>query len=403
MDRSSLWLFCLLVATASTQRIRLPGTPHDQNACNTPSGVPGACVDVRFCPNTARSLDREAQAACGFNDTFPIVCCTETAGSNANHLQDISPPTVDFQCGNNVARVVRLQEVSSRPERLLRAGNVIVFPDETEESTGRPVARAGFLAGEIATHIVGGAIVKKHSWPWMALIGEMDAEEIRWFCGGVLINQQWVLTAYHCFFEHTADIVRLGEHDYNDDNDGALHQDVKVADTVLFPDFAHPEAYHDLALLKLATMVTIQEFVSPVCLPWGSESGRELSGQQATLAGWGDTLFGGYPSSILQEVNVTVFPSDQCDRSYSILSHYAKTWPQGIGQETLCAGDPEGGRDACQGDSGGPIMSQDALGRFMLAGIVSQGYGCGTKDYPGLYVNIRNPLYLTWIKKIAFS
>lgn len=59
-------------------------------------------------------------------------------------------------------------------------------------------------------------------------------------------------------------------------------------------------------------------------------------------------LSGGFPSSILQEVNVTVFSSSQCDRSYSSLTSYATTWPQGIGQETLCAGDPNGGRDACQ-------------------------------------------------------
>ncbi|XP_045128931.1 clotting factor G beta subunit-like isoform X2 [Portunus trituberculatus] len=403
MDCSSLWLFCFLVATASTQSIRLPDMPADQSDCTTSSGVPGECVDVRFCPNTARSLDHDTQAACGFNDTFPIVCCTTVADNSVDRVQDISPPTVDFECGNNVGRVIRLQEISPGPEKFLRADNVIVFPEGTEESSRRPVTRAGFLAGEIVTHIIGGAIVKKHSWPWMALIGERDAAEIRWFCGGVLINQQWVLTAQHCFFQHTADIVRLGEHDYNDDNDGAVHQDIKVADAVPFPDFAHPKAYHDLELLKLVTAVTIQKFISPVCLPWGSESSIELLGQQATLAGWGDTLFGGYPSSILQEVNVTVFSSDQCDRSYSILSHYAQTWPQGIGEETMCAGDPEGGRDACQGDSGGPIMSQDALGRFMLAGIVSQGYGCGNKEYPGLYVNVRNPLYLAWIKKIAFS
>ena len=56
----------------------------------------------------------------------------------------------------------------------------------------------------------------------------------------------------------TADTVRLGEHDYNDDNDGADHQDIKVAETVYFPDFTSPEAYHDLALLKLTSTVNTQ-------------------------------------------------------------------------------------------------------------------------------------------------
>lgn len=57
---------------------------------------------------------------------------------------------------------------------------------------------------------------------------------------------------------------------------------------------------------------------------------------------------GGFPSSILQEVNVTVFQSSRCDNSYSALFHYASRFPQGIGEDILCAGDPAGGRDACQ-------------------------------------------------------
>lgn len=56
-----------------------------------------------------------------------------------------------------------------------------------------------------------------------------------------------------------------------------------------------------------------------------------------------------------------------------------------------------------QGDSGGPLVTQDSRGHFVLAGVVSKGYGCGHKDYLGLYVNMREPPYLAWIKKVAFA
>ena len=56
-----------------------------------------------------------------------------------------------------------------------------------------------------------------------------------------------------------------------------------------------------------------------------------------------------------------------------------------------------------QGDSGGPLVSQEANGIYVLAGIVSLGHGCGRKEYPGLYANVRHPPHLAWIKNIAFA
>jgi len=54
--------------------------------------------------------------------------------------------------------------------------------------------------------IVGGNVVTPNSWPWQVALkynGQL-------FCGGTLLDQNWVLTAAHCEY-NTAQVV-LGEH-----------------------------------------------------------------------------------------------------------------------------------------------------------------------------------------------
>ncbi|XP_045129242.1 venom protease-like isoform X2 [Portunus trituberculatus] len=381
----ALVLLMMLSQATEASAIIFPGQlDHAEgDDCPTSSGGPGKCS--RSCEH---SVGPGEPSRCGIKDSAFLVCCD-----------------IPSKCGKNVQNFLN----SRGPSR----GNVLRPEPPTppspiiEIAASRPARSApgGFVpsGGRSETAEGIGGVNTKSAWPWMTLLGETSNAGIRWFCGGVLINEQWILSALHCFFHNSADVVRLGEHNYNDDNDGAIHEDFGVTETVLYPDFTFGEGYHDLALLKLDKPVAVQEFISPVCLPWGTESDSDVAFRSATLTGWGDTERGGFPTSILQEISVTVFPSAMCNDSYSTLRNFEDTWPRGIGDEILCAGDLNGGRDACQGDSGGPLVTEEANGLFVLAGIVSQGYGCGHKDYPGLYVNIRHKAYLAWIKKVAFT
>ena len=69
------------------------------------------------------------------------------------------------------------------------------------------------------------------------------------------------------------------------------------------------------------------------------------------------------------------------------------------GRDVLCAGHPQGGRDACRGDSGGALLLQDPRTLSWTAvGVVSAGHGCGRREFPGLYTRLAS--YLAWIEEV---
>ncbi|XP_068207689.1 venom protease-like isoform X2 [Palaemon carinicauda] len=350
-----------------------PGSP-----CTTKKGGQGQCTEILKCPGIRETFRTDPPAICGFNGILPIVCCPD-AERTPEHPVLVTAPAFDIS--------------PPKSYRNLRCGHVGFRSDSSR------FRRAAFV-NEPA--VVGGFESLRDAWPWMALIGIKEEVGFNWFCGGVLINEQWVLTAAHCLDDKLPTIVRLGEHNYATASDGSNEEDFEISQMIRYPDYAFPVAYHDLALLQLKTKVNFKLSIAPVCIPWGDESLTNLTGRSMKLTGWGDTQFAGSPSTALQEVDVVMFPISTCHNAYSDLRQFRVHWPKGIGRETVCAGHEQGGRDACQGDSGGPLTYRGGQRKYFLSGIVSTGYGCGNKDFPGIYANVLHAPHLAWIKKVAF-
>ncbi|CAH2229122.1 jg4800 [Pararge aegeria aegeria] len=92
----------------------------------------------------------------------------------------------------------------------------------------------------------------------------------------------------------------------------------------------------------------------------------------------------------VNEVEVPVLNRDLCNQW---LEHRELNVTEGM----LCAGYPEGGKDACQGDSGGPLLCKDPddASRWYVGGIVSWGIKCAHPRLPGVYAYV--PRYVPWI------
>lgn len=96
---------------------------------------------------------------------------------------------------------------------------------------------------------------------------------------------------------------------------------------------------NDLALMKLATPVEVDDYVSPICLP--SDSTVDFMEKQCVATGWGKVDYNKRGSDVLQKVQIEVYDNSECHRAY-----FPK-FKIGIRQWHLCAGTKIGGKGTC--------------------------------------------------------
>uniref|UniRef100_A0A4W5LNA4 Peptidase S1 domain-containing protein n=1 Tax=Hucho hucho TaxID=62062 RepID=A0A4W5LNA4_9TELE len=229
-----------------------------------------------------------------------------------------------------------------------------------------------FLQGDCA-EIIGGKEVVPHSLPYMARLENIEGDLV---CGGILINESWVLTAAHC------ETVNLGVHSVNE-IEKDYRQDRDVKKHVPYPYYNAAESHHhDIMLLQLREPVKLTKTVDIMRLPnpvWDVPAGTKCF-----VAGWGLTIENGNKSAlsdVLLSVNITVINRSKCNSG-----EYYNFNPI-IDGGMLCAG-YDGNQQP--GDSGGPLVCGGEL-----RGVVSFGYGCGHKTKPGVYTFISK--YQDWI------
>ncbi|KAI5712689.1 hypothetical protein M8J75_010471 [Diaphorina citri] len=234
--------------------------------------------------------------------------------------------------------------------------------------------------------IVGGWTTEVNEYPWVVALEQAG----KFFCGGTLISDRYVLTAAHCVRSskrHKDLIAVISEHNR------ATVYETQIETRRVVKVLTHPKYNaqgakshdHDIALLKLDAPLEFKPTVSPVCLP---QLGEKFTQRTGTVVGWGRVEESGQIASDLRATQVPVMSNQECRQ-------FPGFEPKLTGN-MMCAGYVQGGKDSCQGDSGGALLMEDLDGRFLIAGVVSWGIGCARPNSPGVYTRVNH--YMEWIQ-----
>ncbi|XP_054156516.1 uncharacterized protein LOC128954924 isoform X2 [Oppia nitens] len=243
----------------------------------------------------------------------------------------------------------------------------------------------------IRRRIVGGQSSSQGSWPWqVALYREGEFQ-----CGGVIVADQWLLTAAHCFHA-TRDAywtARFGILRRGNLFASPYEQIRHITHVIVHKDYVDKGFINDIALLRLNEPINYSKHVRPVCMPTELDDESKWHRQLCTTVGWGKLFEHGriFPDT-LQEVKLPVISTEECRKRTLFLPLYKIT------DNMFCAGYDRGGRDACLGDSGGPLMCQKRNGKWFLLGVTSNGDGCGRAGRPGVYTKVAK--YMDWIDSV---
>jgi secreted trypsin-like serine protease len=228
------------------------------------------------------------------------------------------------------------------------------------------------------SRIVGGEEAVPHSLPWM--VGLFIDEE--YFCGGSIIDEEWVLTAAHCLHEAKKVEVVAGAQNIRKQES----TQVSMFSEELYPHEHYSQTLlrNDVALIHLPQPLQWTDAIAPICLPARSDPNLE-AGTIVTPSGWGkDSDDSWFISDNLREVTVPVISNEDCKAIYSI-----------IYDGSICI-DSSNGRGTCSGDSGGP-MNYVQDGRTYTRGVVSFGSSAGCESgYPDAFTRVS--YFLDWIE-----
>ena len=271
-----------------------------------------------------------------------------------------------------------------RPLRWIAAASIALFAVQPVVAQATPTVAP----------IIGGTTTAITAVPWQVGIlgGTGDAFQNQ-FCGGSIMNAEWVITAAHCVVDEFGSPIEpplwvFAGAASLDDTSGA--NEYEVDGVYVHPDYVGGDS--DIALLHVAQPLPLNgTTMKAIALPIHQDPDFwPMRGTDVVVSGWGNI-----------STTDTDYPTDLYKTTLDVISGPLTAGCENYGTDgwnyitELCVGVPTtGGRDTCQGDSGGPYAIKDG-NTWTLAGVTSWGDGCAVAGSPGIASRVTT--FVDWL------